>query len=470
MALKARRDQLQYCFDASKPDSRPSPPQWTVFNDIEKIQFRYLVSANQIGKSSMGAREIAWIVNDNHPTWKRPARWGIEPLLVIIAGKGRDIMEKELWNKKLKPFLVVEDWKEQRVSGQLIAVKNRKTEDQILFIPHGDSSDGYIERMQSYVAHYVWLDEMPVKAKVFTELQNRVRERGGYMLTTFTPLSANSEIRRIVDGSDGIDSKKYQLSYKANPKYNDPEEERKLLALASTWPVRERAARLYGEWYLGDQAVYEFDRDKMCVERLPAHYSPHWRHLQAVDPALSSKTGHSIWAEDPKNGTWYCIEASYLQEKDPVELLQVCKRKGQGYNIVRRVSDTAPWFYALAHKESLSFLTPYKKNERKDELIKGLQNALTSGKVKILSSCTDLIEEFETCRWSENAEEKIIGSQRFHTLDAAQYAVDLLPKYEGVQEVKQTPMEHIYNTWLKEKENKIKKQASSARMFVRRRR
>jgi hypothetical protein len=78
----------------------------------------------------------------------------------------------------------------------------------------------------------------------------------------------------------------------------------------------------------------------------------------------------------------------------------------------------------------MNYVVPYKKHERKKELIKNLQTAL-GNKVYIAPWCTTLLDELASCHYSDEMSDKIAKSSRFHTADAAQYLVDMLPPYEG---------------------------------------
>jgi hypothetical protein len=415
------------------------------------------------GKSSIPARELAWILEGTHPTWVRPKRWGKGSLLILIAGQSREIMETALWDAKLAPFLDCSKWEPKRASGSLMAMKHRENGNKIVFIPHGDGSETKSDNMQSYVAHYVWVDEMPKATRVLTELMQRTTSLGGYFIATFTPLAVNSEIKNIVDSADETYAKKYQMSKLDNPRFASPTEQARIMAEVAGLSRQERMTRLYGDWYSSDQAVYEFNRDTMCVKVLPPSYSRQWRHMEIVDPALSSRAGYVMAAEDPETKVWYLVRGDYIEYKqgrDPRAFGQEVWQRSQGYNIVRRASDVAPWFTAMMQAEyRYTYMQPWNKTQRKGELIKGLQLALSSGTLKLLDgACVLLIEELESCRWSETAEDKIVAGQRFHILDAAQYFIDCKPKSEGPIIPQQTIMDHI----MAENDKRLKKQAVAA--------
>jgi hypothetical protein len=257
---------------------------------------------------------------------------------------------------------------------------------------------------------------------------------GGYILVAFTPLLKSLQMKNAVENAQAPYAKKYVWTVWDNPMNNSPAKRKEIEQRAAMWSESERRTRLYGEWSADDNAVYHFNVEAMTAE-LPKSYSPlGWRHIESVDPATSSKTGYLVAAEDPVSGLWYVITSTYIEgdaERAPTKTYQEIYSRSLKYNIVRRVSDVCPWFINTAREFGRSYMQPWNKTQRKDELIKNLQEALSSGKLKVVIGCNLLIEEFMTCRWSGSQEGKIVEGQRFHLLDAAQYMWDLRPKYEG---------------------------------------
>lgn len=423
--------QLTTAFDASFPSSRPTKKQQEIFNDLGKIQYRWVIAGNQSGKSQLATRELTWVISGTHPTWSRPVEWGVEPLLAIVSGQSRPNME-ELWNKKISPFLEAGEWKVVRQGGSLQYVESQITKNKILFIPHSDSSDHSRRHLQGYVAHYVLLDEMPGSIGILEELQRRVDARKGYFIATFTPKFRNDEIRRVVDASRAPLSKKYQMSKLDNPLYADrlAEEIQKLDGFSESY----KRTILYGDWSTGDSAVYQFVYDSMTVPNLPDHYSRGWRHVASLDPASKNKFGYALFAEDPSTAVWYMVDDRYLEGiYDPNALLADVQKKNNGYNIIRQVCDPhEAWFIALSNTAGINYHVPYDKNNRKTDLIKGLQHALSSGKLKIGRWCTNFIDEIQSCQWSETTD-RIINATSYHELDCAQYFVDCMPKHDPMQ-------------------------------------
>jgi phage terminase large subunit-like protein len=389
-----------------------------------------MVTSNS-GKTATAAWELAKVVTETHPWWKKPKDWGEGPIKAIVAGQDRKMMELEIWEGKLLPHLDKNEWHVVK-SGQSIShVTHKPTGNQIIFLSHSDGSDKARRHMQGYVVNYVWIDEMPISIKIWEELEKRIISKNGYLIATFTPKVKNEAIKRVVDNHCAQSyCQLYKASMLENPILADRIDD--LVAKMEGYPESYKAAVLHGDWYVGDSGVYMWD--EAMVEGLPENYSHAWRHVEWSDPAMDSKMGHIIAVEEPSTGKWFMKHATYLKglasPRAYVEESLVLSAKVQ---IKRRVCDpAATWFMSTGVSEfGVNYVTPFNKTGRKDELIKGLQKALSDGRLKITPECVDFINEVSSCQWSETSPGKIVNAQSYHLLDAAQYGIDCLPKWDG---------------------------------------
>lgn len=415
-------------FDPAVPDSRPTKAQQEFFSDIGRFKQRVIRAGNRSGKSACPAREIAWILNEDHPAWKRPNSWNGSPLIIIIAGQDRKMMEIELWDKKIAPFLNMGEWKEVRVAGSLQYAENRKTQDKVVFLTHADSSEKNRKHMQGYTANYVWIDEMPASAALYDEIRLRASAPDAMFVATFTPKFRSEEIKRAVDSLKEPYGKTYRFRRLDNPLYKGKEAE--VMADLVGYSEGYKRSVLDGDWFIGDSAVYEWNPEIM-IENPGDDYHLGWRHVVSVDPALKSKFGFTLWAERPKDGVWFLVKAEYITDiYAPDDMVEAVRKKIEGYNLVRRISDPeASWFIGQASKAQMTFIYPPDKANRKDELIKNAQNALSSGKQKIAPWCTDFMNELSSCQWSETSD-RIINASSYHLADCWHYFTDLAPKHD----------------------------------------
>lgn len=387
-----------------------------------------LVTHNS-GKSQLAAREVAWVFTESHPFWKRNDEWGSEPLLLLIVSRVGAQGEDVLW-RKISAFLDPADYTIKRSGSQLEKVIHNKNGNTLLFKSHHNEADAR-EKLQAYVAHYVWLDELPRSFRIIEELHRRVQAKKGPFLATFTPKDVNIEIQKIVDHGRAPYSKKYQFHMFDNPIYSE-KDKADILASMSTYSETYRNTLLRGDWATGEDQVYYFDYDTMVES--PPDYSASWRHVEVVDPALKSALGLTVWAENPLTNIWYLVRADYVRGiYVPTELVKKVQEIVSGYRIVKRRADPHEvWYIQTAGSMGIHYEGVYKKNERKGELIKKFQESLGS-KIRISPWCGDFLTEIQDCRWSDRADGKIVNASSYHLLDTAQYFTDSIPAPDNSQ-------------------------------------
>jgi len=436
---RLREFQLAECLNPERPDLKPTPAQLEVLRD--ESPFVAVLGGNRAGKSQLGARIVTWFFNENHPHLSRPPQWGTGPITILVIGRVGEQIESELFAKKIKPLLIEGTYTVHRLGGVLQRVIHQNG-NRMLFFSHHNVNEAR-EKLQAYTAAVVWLDEMADSASFINELRVRLVTTNGKLVATFTPLIRSEEVRRIIDGLAAPHGRKHVISMLDNPLIaNDPARLREVIDSFKDMSDAERRTRLYGDWYIGDNAVYEFRPDKHVAHE--PDYSHGWRHVVSVDPAMSGKTGLSIWAENPLTQVWWCVKAVYIDKVlSPQDLVERVEKVTARYNVVRRVADPHEvWFITAAQVGTpncpkRTFVGVYKKHDRKNEMIKALQTALTSGQVKIMDGdeTADLRNEFLNCQWSETADNKIVGASKYHLLDTAMYFVDLKPKPTEPQSV-----------------------------------
>jgi hypothetical protein len=451
----------QEAFDPNKPSSRPTEKQAQVFSEFGEIKQQWIRAGNQSGKSQTCARIVTWVLTDTHPNWKRPADWADEPLLVVVCGRTGKQLEESLL-PKIESFLEPGSYKVVRV-GNMVQRLEINNGNRVVF-QSLENPNVAQQRLQSYVAHLVWVDELPPTMSIVRELLIRVQARDGYFLASFTPTVVNIEIQQFVDNIKMPEGKVYTFNMLDNPLYSSVERRTELIGRYAHLPEHVRATIFEGAWSSSDDQVYYFDYPTMV--EMPQGYSPLWRHVESVDPALKSALGLTVWAENPVTGMWYCVIADYVRGIHvPTEIVQAVAARTANYNIVKRIADPHEvWYIQTAASMNIKYVGVYNKNSRKGELIKNLQQSL-GAKVKMSPTVTDLIGELQTCRWSEKGEGKIVNSSSYHLLDSAQYFVDEMPKYEGPMNSYSSWEDKLYQTHMNRKkveDDKAKKEEQRA--------
>lgn len=441
---RALADKLRYAFDGLVPDSRPTPAQLAILQNADDL-IMWIVAANRSGKSQLGGRAVSWWFDNAHPYMERPVEWGTGPLQILVVGRLGEQMESELWEKKIKPFLKPGTYKTVKIGNILQRVEHRNG-NRMIFLSHHDALHAR-EKVQAFTANVVWLDEMPDHAGLVTELVMRVLASKGRLYGTFTPLIRNEEIRKIVDSpAPGV--RKYQLSMLDNPIYAGREAEVAAQVRAACANEDEFRARMYGDWYAGDQRVFAYDLVRNRRD-LPAHYvAGAWRHVAVVDPSASGKTGLVVGAEDPATGQWYVVKAKYLQGKSAYELVEEVERELVGYRLVLRLCDCNPaGFYKEAARRGLSWIPYTEKADRKLETIDKTNSALLESRLLLTPAAVTLEEELVTCAWSDRNPDKIINASRYHTVDCLRYLVDRRPDFDPQHAVPLTETQELRQSW-----------------------
>lgn len=462
---KLEKLRRQEAFDPSNPDSLPTDAQRAVISDFGSTRIQLIRAGTQSGKSQTCSRLVTWVLTDTHPNWKKPVEWGSEPLLAIVAGRtGKQIEESLL--PKIRSYLKPNTYKEVRI-GNIIQRLELDNGNRIVF-QSLENPNMARERIQSYVAHIAWIDELPPTVDVMDELLRRIQARNGYFLASFTPLVRNVQVQKFVDNLQEPLAKTYRFRMLDNPLYSDPIRQAEILSSLAHLPEHVRNSRLYGEWMSDDNAVFYFDYSTMV--EMPQEYSPLWRHVESVDPAIKSALGYTLWAEDPSTGVWYCIKAEYVKGiYVPTELVATVAKMSAGYNIVRRISDPhESWYIHTAASMGIKYVGVYDKNSRKSELIKNLQEGL-GRELRIAPTCDLLVDELTSARWSDTRDGKIASGSDYHLLDSAQYFQDVKPKRETAPQVGLTWQGALYQSHLdrkkkeEEKAMKLMKQAIARR-------
>lgn len=410
-------------FDAAFPGTRPNSYQSEILNEWGQVSSQYVVAGNRSGKSQLGARIAAWFLAENRPGWVRPAKWGSQPLVGMLVGRTMKQVEEELV-RKIQAFFGPDELHIPRVGMIPQKIVHRKTGNTLLLASHHNEAEAR-EKLQAFTLQFIWLDEMPKTWRLFEELERRVSTSNGWFICTFTPKVKNQEIRKLIDAARLPYSKKYKMPMFANPSL-DEDRKKKILQEMEVYPESYRRCVLEGDWLDDDSAVYHLPDNFI---RMPEGYHSGWRHVESADPALQSKHGQVVYAEQPGTGHWYIVRDEYFQGiVVPEDLVKAVTGAVKHLNVCRRVCDSAStWFIGQASKMGFTYVTPWDKNNRRAEMMKSFQSKMG---VSIFCApwCTNLPQELTAMQWSETSADRVVNTHTYHLHDAAIYGADCLPK------------------------------------------
>lgn len=407
-------------------------------------RIKYAIAGNRSGKSTWGGKEVSCWFNNDHPYHKRPAKWGAGSISIIVMGQTNDSIDKEIWEKKIKPFVGEEgsDYKLQRVATYPKSVTNLKNGNTILFLTHSDAEQAR-RRAQSFTAHVVWIDEMPPLSQILTEMRLRVITTDGFMLCTFTPLFTNDKIRRIVDSNDPK-AEKFKFSILDNPALTEDERLSIIQEFKdSSGSEAEFRARLHGEWMVAGQKVYSYDSDENFYDL--DEYDPRvWPHVVVVDPAASGLAGLLVMAREPQRDQWYAVKAKYIKGSAFSDLVQTIEDEVKDFNIIKRICDNTPSaFYMEALKQGVPYMPITEKADNKENWIEGVNKAFKERWLWMTSASEELNNELVSCSRKEDDPTKIIKASKYHTSDCLRYFVTFKPKFSLPENPANSPAEQF---------------------------
>ena len=472
-ALQARLDYLNRVqdFDAARPGSRPTGEQQEALDCIcsYKIKNVFVTGGNRSGKSQLLRRLAAWFLAEpEEAQWKRRPEWQ-GPLTGLLISKSHKQLEGSIIDA-IKPFFKGDPKFKIIRNGHYIERLEHKGTGNVIWTFVHENAGQCRERVQSFAAHMVLLDEFPAgphAAALLEEATARVTDHKGVFAAFFTPKSINPKVKQWVEGMKPPAGKKFSLSFLNNPGI-DQEAKDSRVAEIQALPEHMRSTILTGAWLNAEHTVYQLSDEALVPTQ---NYSPHmWRHVVSVDPGLASAQGVVVSAEDPRSGKWYVVY-SEKQEKlsDADEAVEAvwCLIQQHQWNVCQVTYDPAgTYWYRAARKHAnmrrYKITAPFNKNstERKEEMISNLQLAL-GVKLFVPPWNEDLVDEFNNCEWSDTTEGKIKKGQKFHLLDALRYFVDTMPKYEGKPVENLTFEQTIAAQRRAEHEKFVKKQAAS---------
>ena len=225
-------------------------PSWQhrIIWDAPLWKGRVACGANRIGKSRLGAFETSLIVTGKHPRYKTPATgiaWVVGPdskLLEAIEKPYFDMFMPSRWLKEGK-------WNGKH---QYWVFKSEGREWQVWF----KSCDSGRQKFQGDKIDYAWVDEEPLRAGIFSELEMRLVDNRGIWLMTATPVEGTKWLKDTLDRTDVG----YTMAGMRQNPYIALDEINKI---AKQLPPDERDVRIEGKYIIfGGRPV--FDREYLA--------------------------------------------------------------------------------------------------------------------------------------------------------------------------------------------------------------
>ena len=400
---------------------------------------RWVFGGNRSGKTECGAVEAVWLARGIHPFKENKA--GVEGWVVSLSSQvQRDVAQQKIL-QYLKPEWIVDvvmlsgrkDVPENGVIDYIVIKNVFGSYSRIGF----KSCDQGREKFQGTSLDFVWFDEEP-PYDIYLECRMRVLDRKGQIFATMTPLKGLSWVYNTIYLNPANDKEIWtiQMEWADNP-YLDEEE---IEFMSSILSKDELESRRYGKFLSNGGMVYsEFDPLVHVIE--PFDVPKDWFDTISIDPGLHNPLSAHWYAVD-YDGNIYVIAEHYFSNKTVEwhadKIREKCIKLGwkQRNGFIDALIDSAANQKTLASEKSVAELFYDNKinvnTKVNKDLFAGisrvksyLKNIKGEARLKIFSTCTNLIREIKGYFWG-NADTPIKKDD--HALDELRYYIMTKPE------------------------------------------
>ncbi|MEG1395145.1 MAG: phage terminase large subunit [Clostridia bacterium] len=397
---------------------------------------RWVFGGNRSGKTQCGAVEAIWWARGIHPYRKN-----IPNVCGWVVSLSYEV-QREVAQAKILYYLNP-DWVQDIVMQEgkkdsaeygvidYILVKN---------VFGGLSRIGFKscdqgrEKFQGASLDFVWFDEEPPK-DIYDECRMRIIDRQGSIWGTMTPLKGLTWVydEIFLNTKQSEDIWHEHIEWADNP-FLDKDE---IKALTETMDKDTLESRRYGRFCEAEGIVYkEFDQATHVIE--PFDTPLEWQDAISIDPGLNNPLACLFFSVD-WDGTVYVVGEWYDSGRDIDFHAEHIKdtanklnwmRDSQGR--LRAIIDSASTQHTLASTKSVAELF-YERdivvNTNVDkQLFAGIarvKSYFASDRIKIFSTCVNLIRELKTYWWGKG---DVPVKKDDHALDALRYYLMTKPQ------------------------------------------
>jgi len=442
LSLRKERNKLQTYYPEDGPFGRQAYFKHINFFKA-KTREKVLIGGNRIGKTFCAAYETTMHLTGLYEDWWKEED-GFKRFHTATDGwaagdtvvSTRDIIQEKLvgnivhiGNKKwvdgtgMIPYHLIEriTWK-------------RGAEDAIdkIFVRHVSGKRSVLgfrayeqgrKQFQGTTKHFIWFDEEPKDLPTYTEALLRTATTGGIIYTTFTPLNGISEMILsflpdcvIVEGENEAKTKTIvSMTWNETP-HLDEETKKTILSTSSE---SQRESRMNGVPSLGAGLVYPIDLDNEVIIDpflLPDHF------YRAYGMDVGWRCTAALWgAYDRDAHILYIYSEHYKGEQTPHEHSYAIKQRGEW---IPGVIDPAS--KQSGQRDGKKLFEDYKGHGLKLSIAENAVEAgvmtvlemFQQGRIKIFSSCHNLIKELRNYR---RKEDQSIAKVNDHLADCLKY-------------------------------------------------
>ena len=379
---------------------------------------RLLMAANRVGKSDIGAYEVAVHATGLYPDWWEGVRFE-KPPVIWIGGtsndKVRDIIQAKLTGDPNNPtdygkgFLPrASILKAVRKPG----IPNAYSNLQVSHVSGDNSSISFLsyesgkEAWYGVGVNYILLDEEPPE-EIYSQALRGIVDKAGYITMTFTPENGITNI--VLQFTKDIQKGQYlqNATWDDAPHIQGEVKEQILAALSP----HERDMRSKGIPMMGSGLVYPVAvADITCP---PIDIPKHWLRIGGIDFGWDHPTAWVSLAYDPEQDVVYLVNEYRERKKLPDEVTSVIKKKkGNHYPTVwphdglNTDKTSGKILKDVYMEEGLEMLPEKFSNPPEPGKMEGtggngvevgimeVMTRMKTGRVKVFNTCTQWFEEF----------------------------------------------------------------------------
>jgi phage terminase large subunit-like protein len=401
---------------------------------------RLFIAANRVGKTVMGAYETALHLTGDYPAWWDGVRFE-GPTLCWASGDT---------SKTTREFVQLALLGHEKGTGTiplqalLRTTAKSGTADAIdtIEVKHASggvsrcvlkSYDQDIDAFMGGAVNFIWLDEEP-PLKIYTESLIRTMTTGGRVLMTFTPVRGLSETVQHFMPSGSVPDPMPQECYVTQATWDDAPHltDEMKRELYSALPPHQRDARSKGIPALGAGAIYPVPESEITCA--PFAIPDYWPRAYGLDVGWNRTA--AIWgAKDPDTGTIYLYAEYYRGEAEPSVHASGIRAPGDW---IMGVIDPAA--RGRGQIDGRQLLQDYLDlgldlDVARNTVEAGIYQVwelLSSGRLKVFSTCLNWINEYRVYRRDEKGR---VVKERDHLMDATRYLI-----MSGMERAKAKPV------------------------------
>jgi phage terminase large subunit-like protein len=427
---RREHNKLQAFFPEEGPNRRELYPKHMQFIEAGSThRERLFLAGNRVGKSSLGAFEMAVHLTGQYPAWWKGRRFN-RPIRAWAAGDTsktvREIIQEKLLGKpgELGTGMIPEDSivKTTPKAGVPEAVE-------IVYVSHVSGGTSVLvlksydqgrEAFQGTEQHLIWLDE-EAPENIYTECVMRTMAAGsfpgGSILFTFTPINGwTAVVTKFLNPQEREQTHRFVITAEWNDAPHLSEEEKK--QLYATLPPHQRDARSKGIPTIGSGAIYPVPESDISITDF--EIPDYWPRAFALDTGWNWTA--VVWgARDPESQTVYLYNGYKRGQVEPAVHASEIRVRGAW---IPGVGDAA----GINQYDGRRFIDIYRgyglditlPNKAVEAGLYETWQRLSAGKLKVFASLKGWFEEYRMYRRDEAGR---IVKENDHYMDCTRYMV-----------------------------------------------